>query len=254
MSQSALLGGCEQWGINGLPCFRGAQIDCGWIDENDYEYLGLQDEQERRGAQERRARMAWANTIVAQREQERIKAAMGRRLGGLRSHLVLGPQGNIRFQPARDGLPHHRHHHHDETNADFGIEKPSGVIGSEAVDEMTPNKRKSLALGLDAHNLDQQVGGHLLRENRNVHFGPDQLASNRSKRGSRNVDNEAESSRGHFISEPGTEDTQLNRGVIAVQTFSHRLDGRFHHTPRSQQYSGTEPMVLKSGGDSQDTR
>ncbi|KAG8802744.1 hypothetical protein FRC16_008767 [Serendipita sp. 398] len=184
--------------------------------------------------------MAWANTIVAQREQERIKAAMGRRLGGLKSHLVLGPQGNIRFQPARDGLPHHQ--------------KPSGVIGSEAVDEMTPNKRKSLALGLDAHNLDQQVGGHLLRENRNVHFGPDQLASNRSKRGSRNVDNEAESSRGHFISEPGTEDTQLNRGVIAVQTFSHRLDGRFHHTPRSQQYSGTEPMVLKSGGDSQDTR
>ncbi|KAG8806421.1 hypothetical protein FRC17_005000, partial [Serendipita sp. 399] len=109
--------------------------------------------------------MAWANKIVAHREQQRLRTAMGRRIDGLKSHLVLGPQGNIHFHPSSSSS-HNPRGKNAATLVDTGVKKRSGAVGSETVEEMTPTKRKSLALGLGAENLDDLVGGRRMRRHK----------------------------------------------------------------------------------------
>ena len=261
----------EQWGIGGFsscPCYHPAcgqfcRIDCGWAGENDHEFLGSQEEQELAAEEERRRRQAWADSLVAKREQERLRNAVTNQYQRLQENIVVGRDGNIlvqgkeRIKGVVGGLRMHR---------------AGGVAQAGQVD---PVDKKNVALGLGERNLDDIVGGSKLREPKrgSVLFdgpgGVDEPASRsgsisqgkrRSVRSSQYSGAPGGSMRGTTSSldarrDPpriptlvvpgdGTEDTQLNRGVMTPQTIVLGSRPNAPQRPVQGQYTGTKPMVL----------
>ncbi|CAG7851864.1 SubName: Full=Uncharacterized protein {ECO:0000313/EMBL:CCA68074.1} [Serendipita indica DSM 11827] len=285
MSQTALLGGLasalclslmwpycyqKQWGIGGFascPCYhpicgRVGHLDCGWVGENDHEFFGSQEEQEIAAEEERRRRQAWADNIVAKREQDRLRNAMANQYKRLHNHVAAG----------RDGVLVH------------GRERVMGVVGglrphrsgpgvaTVTVEEVDPARKKNIALGVGERNLDDIVGGSKLREPKRgsvlfdgpggvdeptaSRYGSINQNKRRSIRSSQysgiggttsSVDTRRDPPRiGATLVVPGdgTEDTQLNRGVITPQTVILGTRPNAPQRPIQEQYTGTKPMVL----------